>query len=158
VFTVENETVLDASRAEVWAELSDFTSYSRWSPFVRLEGYAAEGDDIQYSFRRNTSNPHFSTVRARVIKFETARQMVFRVGFQHIFAVEEGYRLSPATKGVRLVHSFRCIGLFSALKLNRAKRNFKKILESTDRRFEQHLKAKKPKATKKAVRKAKRIR
>lgn len=139
MFIVENETILHASRADVWDEVTNFSSYRRWNPFIRIEQLAAEDKKVQYSFRVNASKPTFYTVTARLLEFDTARSMIFGVGFRSILAIEEGYHLTSAADGVRLMHSFRCTGLLAALKLNKMKHNFAKMLEIMDRRFQQHL-------------------
>lgn len=154
MFAEENETILHASPTKVWTALNRFDDYARWNPFVRITGQLATGALVEYSFRMKSNKSRFFTVNARIITLEPQRRVTFRFGFGALMAFEESYSVEPVPVGSRLVHSFRCTGLLSALKLKNMKRNFSKMLEVTDRLLQRHLSPARPSSSaKKRVRK-----
>lgn len=153
MFAAENETVLRAPPSNVWTAVTHFEDYGRWNPFVRVVGQPTQGAVVAYSFRMKSHKPRFLTVNARITDLEVQRQMTFRWGFEWLLAVEESYFIEPAPGGSRLVHSFCCTGLFSALKL-KMRRNFHHVLEIVDGQLQRHLSpARPPHPAKKRVRK-----
>src|SRR3546814_5069269 len=66
MFAEENETILHASPPKVWAALTRFDDYPRWSPFVRISGQLEQGALVEYSFRMRSNKPRFWTVDARI--------------------------------------------------------------------------------------------
>src|SRR3546814_10105982 len=74
-------------------------------------------------------------------------------GFGGLMTFEESYCVVPVPVGSRLVHSFRCTGLLSALKHRNMRKNFAKMLEITDRLFQRHLTPARPPSPKKRPRK-----
>lgn len=154
MFAEENETILHASPPKVWTALTRFDDYARWSPFIRIAGPLEAGALVQYSFRIKSSKPRFFTVDAHIITLEPQKRVTFRFGVGGLISFEESYAVEPVPVGSRLVHSFRCTGLLSALKFKKVKRNFRQMLEITDRLFERHLSPTRPPASaKKRVRK-----
>ena len=153
MFAEENETILHASPPKVWAALTRFDDYPRWSPFVRISGQLEQGARVEYSFRMRSNKPRFWTVDARITALEPQRCMTFRFGFGGLMTFEESYCVVPVPVGSRLVHSFRCTGLLSALKHRNMRKNFAKMLEITDRLFQRHLTPARPPSPKKRPRK-----
>src|SRR3546814_4280698 len=70
MFAEENETILHASPPKVWAALTRFDDYPRWSPFVRISGQLEQGALVEYSFRMRPNKPRFWTVDARITALE----------------------------------------------------------------------------------------
>src|SRR3546814_5247629 len=62
---------------------------------------------------------------------------------------EESYSLTPVPVGSRLVHSFRCTGIIASLKRKKMRRNFRQMLEITDRLFQRHLRPARPSSSNK---------
>lgn len=154
MFAEENETILLASPPKVWTALTRFDDYARWNPFARVAGPLEAGALVEYSFRMKSNKPRFFTVDARIIALEPQKRMTFRFGFRGLICFEESYSVEPVPVGSRLVHSFRCTGLLSVLKLKNMKRNFSQMLDITDRLFQRHLNPTRPPASaKKRVRK-----
>ena len=153
MFAVENETILHASPPKVWTALTRLDGYARWNPFVRISGPLEPGGLVEYSFRMKSNKPRFFTVDARIIALEPQKRVTFRFGFGGLMSFEESYCVVPIPVGSQLVHSFRCTGLLSALKLRRMRKNFSKMLEITDRLFQRHLTPARPPSPKKRVRK-----
>ncbi|WP_454890424.1 SRPBCC domain-containing protein [Sphingopyxis chilensis] len=154
MLAVENETILHASPPRVWTALTRFDDYSRWNPFIRIDGPLARDALVQYSFRMKAGKARFFTVDARIIALEPQSRVTFRFGFGWLLAFEESYCVAPVPVGSRLVHSFRCTGLLSALKLKNMRRNFGQMLEIMDRLFQRQLSpARPPASAKKRVRK-----
>src|SRR3546814_16346109 len=100
-----------------------------------------------------SNKPRFWTVDARITALEPQRCMTFRFGFGGLMTFEESYCVVPVPVGSRLVHSFRCTGLLSALKHRNMRKNFAKMLEITDRLFQRHLPPARPPSPKKRPRK-----
>src|SRR3546814_4486499 len=100
-----------------------------------------------------SNKPLFWTVDARIPALEPQRCMTFRFGFGGLMTFEESYCVVPVPVGSRLVHSFRCTGLLSALKHRNMRKNFAKMLEITDRLFQRHLTPARPPSPKKRPRK-----
>ncbi|AMG76524.1 SRPBCC domain-containing protein [Sphingopyxis granuli] len=154
MFAEENETILHFSPPKVWAALTRFEDYEWWNPFIRIAGRPEAGALVQYSFRMKSNKPRFFTIDVRIITLEPQRRMTFRFGFGGLLSFEESYAVEPVPVGSRLVHSFRCTGLLSALKLKKMKRNFSEMLEIIDPLFERYLGPTRPPASaKKRVRK-----
>lgn len=139
MFAEEKETILHASPPKVWTALTHFDDYARWNPFIRITGPLEAGALVEYSFRMKSDKARFLTVDAHIITLEPQRRVTFRFGFGGLIAFEESYCVLPVPVGSRLVHSFRCTGLLSVLKLKTMKRNFSQMLEVTDRLFQRHL-------------------
>src|SRR3546814_6954479 len=76
---------------------------------------------------------------ALIIAIEPQRQVTVRFGFGWLIGFEESYSLTPVPVGSRLVHSFRCTGIIASLKRKKMRRNFRQMLEITDRLFQRPL-------------------
>ncbi|ABF54292.1 SRPBCC domain-containing protein [Sphingopyxis alaskensis] len=153
MFLEENDTILHAAPPKVWAALTRFDAYERWNPFVRISGPLEQGALVAYSFRMKSNKPRFFTIDARITALEPQRCVTFRFGFGGLMSFEESYCVEPVPVGSRMVHSFRCTGLLSGLKLRRMRQNFSKMLEITDRLFQRHLTPARPPLPKKRPRK-----
>src|SRR3546814_16676691 len=64
--------------------------------------------------------------------------MTFRFGFGGLMTFEESYCVVPVPVASRLVPSFRCTGLLSALKHRNMRKNFAKMPATTDRLLQRH--------------------
>src|SRR3546814_5732888 len=99
MFAEGNETILHASPPTVWAALTRFDDYPRWSPFVRISGQLEQGALVEYSFRMRSNKPRFWTVDARITALEPQRCMTFRFGFRsevHTSELQSLMRISYA--------------------------------------------------------------
>ncbi|AJA11766.1 hypothetical protein SKP52_24645 (plasmid) [Sphingopyxis fribergensis] len=139
MFEVTQETHIARSPAQVWDVLANFERYEQWSPYVRPKGSPEQGKEIDYSFRMNPANPRFWPVTAIVSEWEPCAKLGFDVRLNWMLTIEERFVLEPAAGGTRLVHSFRCRGLLARLRLSKARRNFKEILNETDRLLTRYL-------------------
>lgn len=139
MFEVANETILHASPPRVWAALTSFGEFKRWNPYVHPSGPATPGAIVQYSFRMNPNKARFWTTDARLSAFDLHARLVFRFGFGWLLSFEESYAIHLDPVGSKLVHSFRCTGLLSNLRLKNIKRNFRAMLGVTDRMLQRHL-------------------
>lgn len=138
MFEVANETILHASPPRVWTALTSFEEFKRWNPYVRPSGPAAPEAVVQYSFRMNPK-ARFWTVDALLIECEQQVRLVFRFGFGWFLSFEEDYAIYPDPVGSKLIHTFRCTGVLSKLRLKNMKRNFRAMLDVTDRMLQRHL-------------------
>src|SRR3546814_16606975 len=100
-----------------------------------MSGQLEQGALVEYSFRMRSNKPRFWTVDARITALEPQRCMTFRFGFGGLMTFEESYCVVPVPVGSRLVHSFRCTGLLSALNPRNMRKNFPQLLEITERLF-----------------------
>src|SRR3546814_12445060 len=89
MFAEENETILHASPPKVWAALTRFDDYPRWSPFVRISGQLEQGALVEYTFRLRSNKPRFWTVDARITAHEPQSCMTLRIGFGGLIRSEE---------------------------------------------------------------------
>src|SRR3546814_19223311 len=80
---------LHASPPNVWAALTRFYDYPRWSPLFRISGQLEQGALVEYSFRMRSTKPRFWTVDARITALEPQRCMTFRFGFGGLMTFEE---------------------------------------------------------------------
>jgi hypothetical protein len=126
------EVEIDATPAEVWAVLMDFSSYPRWNPFVTsIRGGAAVGDRL--TVRLQPPGGRGITMRPRVTESEPGRTFAWLgvLGVPHLFDGAHRFELEPIDGGrrTRFVQSERFRGL-----LVRAVR--RAILPATLRGFE----------------------
>jgi hypothetical protein len=129
-----------ASPAEVWAVVSDTTSFPTWNPFIRkLEGELRTGARLSVTIeppgRRSTN------FRPTVLAAEPARELRWRgrVLIPGIFDGEHRFLLEPiASGGTRFTQSERFSGILVRL--------FSGNLDSTELGFKQMNEAVKARA------------
>lgn len=139
MFSVENESVIQASPARIWTAILLFEDYHRWNPFVRISGVPAPGAAIDFSFRVQGGETPFRTVDARIVAFEAQKEIAVRFGLRWLCLFEESYSLTAVPEGTRLVHGFRCTGLASLFPLEGVQRGCAQLLKVADRMLERHL-------------------
>ena len=103
---LHSEVLIDASPAEVWAILTDFSSYHEWNPFlVEASGVPREGTKLRVTLappgsRRITLSPEVtSVVSGQVLEWWG------HLGVRGLFDGRHRFELHAAGRGTRLVQS-----------------------------------------------------
>jgi hypothetical protein len=128
---LRREIEIDAPPSEVWAVLTDTTSYSEWNPFMpRLAGELHEGSKLDV--RIEPPGAKGMTFKPRVLVVEPEREVrwIGRLGVPRLFDGEHRFRIEPAEGGKsRFIQSERFSGLLV--------RPFGATLDKTEVGFEQ---------------------
>ena len=65
---ITTETVINAPADKVWAELTDFTSYPEWNPFIKkVKGTVMTGETIEVAFSHEGNKMEFTP---RVLQYK----------------------------------------------------------------------------------------
>ena len=85
-----------APATTVWSLLTDLRAQAKWnSTLTSIEGKVALGERVSMKVPeapRQTFNP-------KVVAYEEAKSMVWRLGFWPMFVSERTYRLTPGPQG-----------------------------------------------------------
>ncbi|THV41942.1 SRPBCC domain-containing protein [Glycomyces buryatensis] len=110
---IETTAHLSGAAHEVWAVLTDFSSYGDWNPFIiSLSGTPAEGERLEATFLQ--ANGKESQFKPIVLRVSPARQLRWlgKLGPGGLFDGEHYFVLKPAEDGgTDLVHGERFTGL-----------------------------------------------
>ncbi len=103
---LHSEVLIDASPAEVWAILTDFSRYHEWNPFlVDASGVPREGTKLRVTLappggRRITLSPEVTAVAAGEVL-----EWWGHLGVRGLFDGRHRFELHAAGRGTRLVQS-----------------------------------------------------
>ncbi|TFI59793.1 hypothetical protein E2493_02855 [Sphingomonas parva] len=111
---VVEEIDIPASQHKVWTALTDFSSYKKWHPYVRIDGSSLTGEKVRYTFVRN-SRGKLATTEATLSVCSAPREIDIEIGWERVLLVTEWYLLEPVRNGVRLKHGLRFSGLLASL-------------------------------------------
>jgi len=118
----------------VWAILTDFSAYSGWIAFLRIEGQAAPGERLTYVFASDRAGVRWQSFPARIETLTAGREIAWVAGLPFILKIEERFEISPTDAGSRVEHTARITGV-AALMIGRRRmeRRFLPFLESINR-------------------------
>jgi hypothetical protein len=117
--TVDTNVDIDASKDAVWEVLTDFASYSEWSPFLRIEGTPEVGSKL--TVHMTADGEHGMSFRPKVLAAVPGEELrwIGKLGFHGIADGEHFFLLSTNTDGTtRLNHGERFSGALVALAKN----------------------------------------
>ncbi len=103
---LHTEVLIEASPAEVWAILTDFSRYGEWNPFmVDASGVAIMGTQLRVTLappggRRITLSPEVTAVAAGEVL-----EWWGHLGVRGLFDGRHRFELHRADRGTRLVQS-----------------------------------------------------
>jgi hypothetical protein len=103
---LHSEVLIDASPAEVWAILTDFSGYREWNPFlVEASGVPREGTKLRVTLappggRRITLSPEVTAVASGEIL-----EWWGHLGVRGLFDGRHRFELHAAGRGTHLVQS-----------------------------------------------------
>ena len=103
---LHSEVLIDASPAEVWAILTDFSGYHEWNPFlVDASGEPREGTTLSVTLappggRRITLRPEVTSVAAGEVL-----EWWGHLGVRGLFDGRHRFELQAAGRGTHLVQS-----------------------------------------------------
>lgn len=96
---------IDAPPAEVWAVLTDLSSYHEWNPlFVKADGNVAEGQRIRLR-SKHPANGRLMTVKPKITAAQPGTELRWASGLPGIISGEHAFTLTPTGSGTRLVQS-----------------------------------------------------
>lgn len=105
---------IDAPPAEVWAVLTDLSSYHEWNPlFVKAEGCVAEGQRIRLR-SKHAANGRLMTVKPKITAAQPGTELRWASVLPGIISGEHAFTLTPTGSGTRLVQSETFKGLLSS--------------------------------------------
>jgi len=130
---------IDAAPAEVWAVLTDLSSYRDWNPlFVEADGTVAEGQRIRIR-SKHPANGRLMTVKPKITAVQPGTELRWASGLPGIISGEHAFTLTPAGSGTRLVQSESFRGLlssFSGKTFANAQASFQALNEALKKRAE----------------------
>ncbi|MGL3822172.1 SRPBCC family protein [Sphingopyxis sp. R3-92] len=138
----QREYQLPYTPAQIWAVLDDFENHRIWNPYVRIERLSEDPITIRYSVRMDPHKPKFHEVPATAVVAHPDRQLAIDVRTSFLVSYEESYTLVPTGNGTKLVHRYRCRGLFAWLRLPGIKTSFERMIASIDGILLSYLKSK----------------
>lgn len=110
---IRSEVEIEGTAAEVWAVLSDFSTYGEWNPgFTSIEGRAAAGTKLKVAFALNGGRT--MTMRPTVLVAEPERELRWlgRLLLPWVFDGEHRFEIHETAPGrVTFVQAERFRGL-----------------------------------------------
>lgn len=123
---------LKATPAQVWAVLTDFPSYGRWHPLLKLSGTAAPGAEIALSARRDPKSSRYRSAEGEIIACDEPVRLGWRLGIPRLFGIEESFTLQADGDGTILRHQVRYTGFLAALTAPLARRRAQRSMDLFD--------------------------
>jgi hypothetical protein len=114
--TITATTQIAAPPEQVWAMLTNFSSYPEWNPFVRrIEGDLQVGEKLTVDLQPGESKPQ--TMRPAVVEVEPGRTFTWlgHVGLPGVLDGRHTFTVEPAGAGTRLVQHERLSGALAPL-------------------------------------------
>ena len=112
MFEASEQVTIAAPPSRVWSALTDFAQYGQWHPFMKLEGRASAGAEVQYTLYRKLGGRTLTTT-ARISACDEPRLLSFEMGVPRLLWVEEWYSIAPAGAGACLKHGMRFSGILT---------------------------------------------
>ncbi|MGE3625300.1 MAG: SRPBCC family protein [Hyphomicrobiales bacterium] len=97
--TVHTEIGVMAPADVVWATLTDFASWEKWNPIIKVSGRLAPGERLSVTVAPPGQKPR--TLVTRIVKLEEGREFRWSGGLPvpGIFNGEHGFRVVPEDTG-----------------------------------------------------------
>ena len=111
--TVHAELVIPAPPAAVWSVLTDAAGYAEWNPvFTNVEGAYAQDAEMAYRMKDEAGKEH--DVKAKVIKFDEARELNQFGGMRGVMTFDHHWILEPTDGGTKVIQreEYRGIGVW----------------------------------------------
>jgi hypothetical protein len=108
---IKTETVIHAPAERVWAEMTNFSSFPDWNPFVReATGRLEPGEKLKIRLRLDHGMK--MTFRPQVTVVEPNRELrwLATLGRPGVFDVDRAFQIEPRDEGVLFVMSEECTG------------------------------------------------
>jgi hypothetical protein len=105
---IKTETVINAPAERVWAEMTDFSSFPSWNPFVReASGRLEPGEQLKIRLQLDRMK---MTFKPRVTVVEPNRELrwLATLGRPGVFDVDRAFQIEPRDGGVLFVMSEEC--------------------------------------------------
>jgi hypothetical protein len=107
---IKTETVINAPAERVWAEMTDFSAFPSWNPFVReASGRLEPGEQLKIRLQLDRMK---MTFKPRVTVVEPGRELrwLATLGRPGVFDVDRAFQIEPRDEGVLFVMSEECTG------------------------------------------------
>jgi len=103
---LETTIEIQASPAQVWDVLLDFSKYSEWNPFIRnVEGEGAQGTRLRNTMHLSGQKPQVFTPKVLVNNPANEFRWLGRLLLPRIFDGEHYFKLTALPNGgTRLIH------------------------------------------------------
>jgi hypothetical protein len=108
---IKTETLINAPAERVWAEMTDFSSFPSWNPFVReATGRLEPGEKLKIRLRLDHGMK--MTFRPQVTVVDPNRELrwLATLGRPGVFDVDRAFQIEPRDEGVLFVMSEECTG------------------------------------------------
>jgi hypothetical protein len=118
MISLETDLLVSHPPSDVWAVLTDLSSYASWNPFVvSATGTAALGQHLAIKVSDPAGSGRVFGFRPVVTRFEPDRAFAWtgKLGPGGFFDGEHWFRIDNAPGGCRLVHGENFSGLVVAL-------------------------------------------
>lgn len=132
---------IDAPPLEVWAILTDLSSYRQWNPlFVEAAGNVAVGQRITLR-SKHPANGRLMTVKPKITAARPGAELRWTSSLPGIISGEHSFTLAATGSGTRVVQTETFQGLlarFSGKTFANAEASFQALNEALKRRAEAH--------------------
>ncbi|MBE1491081.1 SRPBCC domain-containing protein [Plantactinospora soyae] len=109
---ISTQIDIDATPAQVWAVLVDFSRYPEWNPFIReASGQARVGEILTLRMFPANGRPRTFTPQVLVAEAGVELRWLGRFVLPGVFNGEHRFVLTPHDDGTRLVQSEKFTGL-----------------------------------------------
>ncbi len=111
--TVHTELVVPATPTEVWAVITDASSYAAWNPvFVKVEGSYEVGSTMQYAMKDASGNT--TDVTSTVVRSEPGVELNQFGGMRGVITFDHHWILEPVDGGTRVTQheEYRGLGVW----------------------------------------------
>lgn len=112
MFEASEQAIIAAPPSRVWSALTDFAQYEQWHPFMKLEGRASAGTEVQYTLYRKLGG-RILTTTAQISACDEPHLLSFEMGVPRLLWVEEWYWIAPVEAGTCLKHGMRFSGILT---------------------------------------------
>ncbi|MGD1846660.1 MAG: SRPBCC family protein [Salibacteraceae bacterium] len=139
---IDSNILIQATAQQVWQELTQFSDYPYWNPFiVKIEGQLEAGSRLAVTMRMgNGKTTKFQPELLEVTPDKRLRWLG-HLWFPGLFDGEHCFELLPETSGVRLRHYENFSGVFVGLILrmigNTTQESFEAFNQALKNRVEQ---------------------
>lgn len=138
---ISTEIIIEASPANVWAQLMDFDSYPDWNPFIHITGKAAVGTSLKNTIYLEGQKPQVFKPTVLVVKPQHELRWLGSLFVKGLFDGEHYFLLEETEEGfTRFTHGENFTGILSGVILKmireQTKVGFGKMNEALKARVE----------------------
>ena len=136
---VENRTQLPVPPSRVWEALLAFELYPRWHPYLRLQGEAAPGAELELQYTRQLVTARRRRAWVKVQDYQPHRRFEWGLGSLALVRVREGFALESHAGGTQLLHWYEYRGLVALLGGETVRSREEKMVRETDAALSAYL-------------------